>query len=137
MKILILVLALISLFLISPSVAEAVPFKAADKNPNVVAHYEEGVHGIPVQDSGYHEGEDLVTRAGKSGVFQQWFYGEGQDYEGDHGHHSVWKQSKDGCPPNWFEMTVTEKSGSNFWGDYLDLEPGDYCIHTNDFRVAK
>ena len=73
MKILILVLALISLFLISPSVAEAVPFKAADKNPNVVAHYEEGVHGIPVQDSGYHEGEDLVTRAGKSGVFQQWF----------------------------------------------------------------
>lgn len=136
MKIQILALAAISLFLVGPSVAEAAPFKAADKNPNVVAHYESGSHGIPGNPN-YHEGEDLVMQVGKSGVFQQWFYGKGVDYEDDHGHHSVWKQSKDGCPPNWFEMKVTDMDGGNFWGDYLDLEPGDYCIHTNDFRVEK
>lgn len=134
MKKIAFVVVLLSLVIFSPSLAYAAPFKAEDKNPNVVAYYENEDHGIPGNDL-YHEGEDLVIQAGKSGVFQQWFYGSGDDYEGDHGHHSVWKPSKDGCPPNWFEMTVTVEGGGNYWGDYL--EPGAYCIHTNDFKVRK
>lgn len=135
MKHILVILTLVSLSFVFASPLRAAPFKAEDKNPNVVAYYEDGPHGIP-GNSAHHEGEDIVMQAGKSGVFQQWFYGEGEDYEGKHGHHSVWKPA-DGCPANWFEMTVTGSGGGNFWGDYLDLEPGTYCIHTNDFKVKK
>lgn len=124
------------MFLLIASPASAAPFKA-DKNPNIVANYEDGPHGIP-GESEYHEGKDVVMAAGKSGNFQQWFYGysaeDGGIIEGDH---SVWKLSKDGsCPDNSFAMTVTGPDGDNFWGDYLEYG-STYCIHTNDFRVSK
>ncbi|MGI5827645.1 MAG: hypothetical protein ACOX6V_01330 [Patescibacteria group bacterium] len=137
MKKLIILATVLSLLFFLAGTVKAAPFKAADKNSNVVAYYEEGPHGIPGEEE-YHEGKDLVMKAGNSGVFQQWFYGwseeDGGIIEGDH---SVWKLAKDEeCPDNWFKMTVTGPDGDNYWGDYLK-EGETYCIHTNDFRAPK
>lgn len=131
MKTLILSIILPLLMLSFSKTALAAPFKAADKNPQIVAFYEEGTHGIPGQTY-THEGKDVVMKAGESPVVQQWFVGTSQE-EGFHGEHSVWKLSKDGtCHPNWFKMIVTGPEGNNYWGDVM--EPGaTYCIHTNQF----
>ncbi len=55
--------------------AFAAPYNAADNNPQVVAFYPTGTHGIPSEPCANHVGEDLVMRAGNSGNFQQWSYG--------------------------------------------------------------
>ncbi|KKQ66827.1 MAG: hypothetical protein US86_C0003G0070 [Candidatus Daviesbacteria bacterium GW2011_GWA2_38_24] len=111
--------------------ASAAPFNAADKNPNVVAFYETGPHGI-VGESEFHEGRDLVMEAGKSQVFQQWFLGTSAS-EGLHGEHSVWRPKDNGtCPSNWifFPEPFPEM------GDYF--EPGqDYCVMTHDYGVGQ
>lgn len=112
--------------------ASAAPFKAADKNPNVVAFYETGPHGIADEPGIYHEGMDIVMKAGKSGNFQQWFYGfadeNGGVIEGDH---SVWRVAKDGCSNGWTRIEDAYPE----WGDYL--KPGaDYCVKTNDFKTT-
>jgi len=103
----------------------------AEHNPNVVAYYETGPHGIVGESGVYHEGEDIVMRAGKSGNFQQWFYGESDETQGKEGDHSVWLVKKDGkdCPDHF----VLVENASENWGDYL--KPGaDYCVKTNDFH---
>src|SRR3989344_5420312 len=68
-------------------------------NPNVVAYYETGPHGI-VGEPEYHEGIDLVMRDGPNGNFQQWFYGYSAS-EGWHGEHSIWKVKNGSCQANW------------------------------------
>jgi hypothetical protein len=131
MKIASMILGLIAVFVVATP-AMAAPFKAADKNPNVVAYYESGAHGIPDEPGIYHEGKDLVMRAGKSGNFQQWFYGFANEYGGViEGDHTVWKLQKDDqCADGWTEIEDAYPE----WGDYL--EPGaDYCVKTNDFKV--
>ncbi len=107
------------------SVAAAPP----ESNPNVVAYYEEGDHGI-VGENTRHWGEDVVMATGQNGNFQQWFYGDSEGEEGVHGEHSVWKVSEDGtCADNWDHVHEPYPE----WGDYLT--PGvDYCVKTNDFR---
>lgn len=133
MKNLLKILGVIPMFLLMVSPAFAAP-NNAENNPNIVANYPTGDHGIPGEPA-THNGSDVVMAAGKSGNFQQWFYGttteEGVVTEGDH---SVWKLSKDGtCPDNTVQMTV---NSGNFWGDYL-VDGGTYCIRTNDFHVTK
>ncbi len=111
----------------------AAPFKA-DNNPQIVANYATGDHGIPGEPA-THTGADVVMQAGNSGNFQQWFYGFADENSGImEGDHSVWKLSKDGtCPSNTFAMTV---GPNNFWGDYL-VQGATYCIRTNDFHQTK
>lgn len=115
--------------LVATPAANAAPFGAADKNPNVVAHFNSGPHGIP-GESEFHEGKDIVMNAGQSGNLQQWFFGTSET-EGLHGEHSLWKESKDGCQQN----QVLIEDAHPEWGTYL--EPGaDYCVKTNDFRSS-
>ncbi len=111
------------------SVASAAPFNA-ENNPNIVANYPTGPHGI-VGDSEYHEGADVVMKDGNSPTLQQWFYGTSAS-NGLHGDHSVWKVSKDGtCPDNWILFPQAYPS----MGDYL--EPGaDYCVMTNEYHPS-
>lgn len=109
----------------------AAPFNAHDKNPQVVAYYETGSHGI-VGENDYHQGIDLVMRDGSNGGFQQWFYGNSTG-DGLHGDHSVWRVLKNGetCSNGWDLV----KNPNPAWGDYLT--PGvDYCVHTNDFHPS-
>ncbi|MGE5393044.1 MAG: hypothetical protein ACM3NH_04865 [Candidatus Saccharibacteria bacterium] len=120
---------LLSLALTAPALAA--PFNAAN-NPNIVANYPTGDHGIAGEPVN-HNGADVVMRAGNSGNFQQWFVGTAAENGGvTEGDHSVWMLSKDGSCPNdsWYKMTV---GPGNFWGDYL-VNGGTYCIHTNDFN---
>ncbi len=105
----------------------AASFKANDNNPQQVAYYPTGPHGIPGEDE-YHEGSDLVERNGGSGNFQQWFYGTSES-EGLHGDHTVWKISKSGCPEGWLLILQPYPE----WGDYLTPDV-DYCVKTNDFK---
>ncbi len=122
------------LITLSASPSLAAPFKA-ENNPQIVANYSEGEHGIPGQTY-THEGKDVVMKAGNSPVVQQWFVGTSEE-EGFHGEHSVWKLSKDGtCPPNWFQMTPTEPDGGNYWGDVMEFGQ-TYCIMTNQFLLGK
>jgi hypothetical protein len=117
--------------LMGSGTALAAPFKAQN-NPQIVANYPDGLHGIPGETED-HEGADVVMRAGNSGNFQQWFYGTSAS-ESLHGDHSVWKLSKDGtCPNGWLKMANT---ADNFWGNYL-VTDGIYCIHTNDFKPSR
>lgn len=131
MKIRIILFAVFALALILPVTAMAAPFKA-ENNPQIVANYPTGDHGI-VGEPYLHEGADVVMKAGKSGNFQQWFYGTSAEpnhpVEGDH---SVWKLSKDGtCKDGWDLVENANQS----WGDYL--QPGNYCVKTNDFKVSE
>lgn len=122
-------------------IASAAPFNAASNNPNVVAFYPSGDHGV-VGENANHNGTDLVMRAGQSGNFQQWFYG--QALEGPNGSpitegdHSLWKVSRGGtCPAGSFALQVsTDPNSNNFWGDYLE-DGATYCVRTNDFHVQK
>jgi hypothetical protein len=128
------------LLIFGVSSVSAAPFKAEDKNPNVLVYYEDGKHGIVGEDA-LHEGQDLVMKAGKSGNFQQWFYGIAYEGEGGaaitEGDHSVWKLSKDGsCPEGWYKLEGVNTSPDKFWGDYLEYG-ATYCIHTNDFRAEQ
>jgi hypothetical protein len=110
---------------------EAGPFKA-ENNPQIVANYDSGPHGIP-GESEHHVGADVVLQAGKSGNFIQWFVGH-SDSEGHHGEHSVWKVKKDNqdCKDNWLLYPQPNPD----WGDYL-VENADYCVMTNDYLVGK
>ncbi len=107
--------------------AYAAPFDASN-NPQIVANYESGPHGIP-QEPEYHEGMDVVMKAGNSGNFQQWFEGTSAS-EGYHGEHSVWKEvgSDTSCPAGWdFYLDPNPEHG-----DYLT--PGaNYCVKTNGY----
>ncbi len=119
-----LVMALMAMFTVGT--AHAAPF--GSDNPQIVAEYYGGAHGIP-QEPEFHEGDDLVMRAGNSGNFQQWFEGTSAS-EGFHGEHSVWKNVGDdtSCPSGWdfYEDPNPEH------GDYLT--PGDnYCVKTNGY----
>jgi hypothetical protein len=105
---------------------EAAPAKSG--NPNTVANYETGDHGIP-GDYYLHTGADIVTRLGNSGNFDQWFMGWAAETGGNIGHHSVWKVSKDGTCKS--DEVLVPNASSN-WGDYL-VAGADYCVKTNDF----
>ena len=100
-------------------------------NPQVVADYSSGTHGIVGEDA-THTGSDVVMQAGNSGNFQQWFNGATTEStvtsEGDH---SVWQSVGDAtsCNPGWDLVTNANQS----WGSYL--QPGNYCVHTNDSQV--
>lgn len=132
MKRLLGMLTAVTLFAMSAGLASAAPFNAADKNPNIVAHYEEGVHaiiGIDGSEEVVHlEGKDIVMQAGKSGNFQQWF-------ENDKNYHSVWRYigDKTECPEGWvFLENPTSPTVGDTWGDYL--EEGNYCVRTNEYK---
>ncbi len=122
-------LALI-LVLVSIKTVNAAPFRAFDKNPNVVAYYPEGDHGIP-GESFLHQGEDLVMRNCRSCNFQQWFLGTSEEQGGiKEGEHTVWRSVGQAttCPKGWILMISPYPA----WGDYL--QPGaNYCVHNNDF----
>ncbi len=119
--------------LFTPVVSLAAPFNA-DGNPQIVANYDSGEHGV-VGETETHTGADVVMRAGESGNFQQWFYGTSTEDGGiTEGDHSIWKLSEDGaCNGGATAMTVNSE---NFWGDYL-VEGGTYCIKTNDFHSSE
>lgn len=127
----IVALAAVAAIALAGNVALAAPFKA-EGNPQIVANYPTGPHGIP-GESEYHEGADVVMRAGNSGNFQQWFYGTSAS-EGLHGEHSLWKYSESGeCNDNEVKVEVGDPSA---WGDYL-VDGGTYCVKTNDFHPSK
>ena len=122
------------MFLTSGLSAFAAPYKAAENNPQVVAFYEEGTHGIPSEPGGNHEGTNMVKQNGNSGNFQAWFYGTfPAGEEGLHGHHLVWKISKDGTCPSDAVFIPDANPG---WGDYL-VEGADYCVLDNQYKVDK
>ena len=103
-------------FTIGASITSAAPFNAAS-NPNIVANYPTGPHGIVV-----------VMRAGQSGNFQQWFEGTSAS-EGYHGEHSLWKESQTGeCKDKEYLVSNAHPE----WGDYLAPDT-DYCVKTNDY----
>lgn len=127
------VLSAAMVFIAGGGLALAAP-NNAENNPQIVANYPDGDHGI-VGEPFKHTGSDVVMKTGDNGNFQQWFYGfseqEGGIIEGDH---SLWKVSKDGTCPNDKWVLVEEPYPE--WGDYL--EPGvDYCVLTNDYHVVK
>lgn len=111
---------------------KAAPWKPADNDthPNIAQEYPHygGTHGIP-GESETHTGDDLVMKAGNSGVYQQWFYGE-SDTEGTHGEHSVWNPAgPNGCPDGW--TFIADPHNKN-WGGHFEAGV-DYCVKTNDF----
>lgn len=120
----------VSLF--GATAAFAAPFNAGN-NPQIVANYSTGDHGIPGEPY-LHTGADVVMRAGNSGNFQQWFYGTSAENGGiTEGDHSVWKNvgTSTSCSDN--ETLVADAYPQ--WGDYL--EPGaNYCVKTNDFHAS-
>lgn len=102
----------------------------ADNNPQVVAYYTSGTHGI-VGENATHTGTDLVMQAGQSGNFQQWFTGNStQSSNPTEGDHSVWLWvgQATSCDSGW-NLVVNANAS---WGSYL--QPGNYCVHTNDFH---
>lgn len=150
MKKLFALLSVVStLFFGAPAVLAA-PFNAADNNPQVVAYYPTGDHGV-VGENATHTGQDLVMEASVGAhkdpltndakVTQQWFYGqanEGQNgstiTEGDH---SVFMLSKDGtCQNGWYVLSNVNTNPNNFWGDYLTTG-ATYCVRTNDFHSSE
>lgn len=110
--------------------AFAAPFKAAN-NPNILDNYPTGPHGI-IGEAEYHEGADVVMKAGRSGNIQQWFYGTSAS-EGLHGEHSNWKNvgSATSCPAGWDFVADPYPE----WGFYLE-SGANYCVHTNDFHPS-
>lgn len=119
------------LMLVGVAPVFAAPFNA-ENNPQIVANFPTGDHGV-VGESDTHNGADVVMRAGDSGNFQQWFYGTSTENGGIiEGDHSVWMHvgSSTTCPNDDWDLVV---NANQSWGDYL--EPGNYCVHTNDFHV--
>lgn len=107
-------------------VASAAHFKS--NNPNTVANYPTGDHGI-VGEPYLHVGADVVTKSGNSGNFQQWFVGTSTENGGvSEKDHSVWKVSKDGSCSN--DGWVLVENASQSWGDYL-VSGANYCVKTN------
>lgn len=114
--------------------AQAAPFNAVGKNPNIVEYHPEGSHaiiGLRGSPGLFHaEGKDLVMAAGASGNFQQW-------YENGIGYHSVWLHVGDGTScPNSFVLIVDARNDANdptrdTWGYHLEL--GNYCVSTNAY----
>ncbi len=104
-------------------------------NPNTVAYYPSGLHGIVGEPGINHEGEDLVMKAGKSGNFLQWFCGTADENGGvQEGEFSLWQEKEEGksCPDNFIEVDNAYPA----WGDYL--KPGaDYCVKTHDFTCKE
>jgi hypothetical protein len=112
--------------------ASATAFPNPD-NQQIVAYYTTGDHGIPGEPY-LHTGQDAVKANGKSGNFQQWFYGwsaeDGGIIEGDH---SVWKvEGPIGCAEGWLLMITPNPA----WGVYL-VPNVNYCVKTNDYKVSK
>lgn len=120
-------LVLAGLLVSTASSALAAPFNS--NNPNIVAEYDSGPHGI-VGESEFHEGADIVMRAGNSGNFQQWFYGTSAS-EGLHGEHSVWRVQKDNQKVNGDWVLVPDAYPE--WGDYL-VQLVNYLVHTNNYK---
>lgn len=133
MKKLIMALMMVGVFGFVPVVFAAPndPNKAAN-NPQVVAYYPTGDHGI-VGEPYLHQGVDLVMLAGKSGNLQQWFTGTsaepGDIVEGDH---SIWRNigSSTQVPNGWVLMVDPYPE----WGDYL-VPGANYAVKTNDFAA--
>ncbi|KKR33151.1 MAG: hypothetical protein UT63_C0023G0014 [Candidatus Gottesmanbacteria bacterium GW2011_GWC2_39_8] len=128
-------MAAVSMTLLMPVVTLAAPTNEnkAENNPQVVAYYTEGEHGVP-PESDTHTGTDLVMQAGESGNFQQWFLGLNEETGKNEGAHSLWKNvgTDTTCPNGW---TLVPDANPE-WGDYL--EPGaNFCVHTNHFQVEK
>lgn len=116
--------------LVTITSAHAAPYKAADKNPQTVAFYEEGIHGIPGHPF-LHMGTNMVKRNGNSGNFQAWFWGTSEE-EGEHGHHEVWQIAKNGtCPDDAVFIADAHEN----WGDYL-VEDADYCVLINEYHAS-
>jgi len=131
------VLAIAIMLSTSSPIAFAAPFKAK-YNPQIVANYNSGDHGIPGEPF-LHQGADVVMLAGKSWNVQQWFYGYSEENGGIiEGDHSVWKLSKNGqCPTDTTAVTVsTDPASSNYWGNYLK-DGTTYCVRTNDLRQQR
>lgn len=108
------------------NVALAAPFNS--NNPNIVANYSNGNHGIPGDFTRY-TGLDVVKRSGNSSNFQQWFYGWSEALNATVGKHSVWNISKGGTCPN--NAWVLVPNASENWGSYL-VHGADYCVKTNN-----
>jgi hypothetical protein len=108
----------------------AAPFNATN-NPNIVANYDSGTHGI-ISESETHTGMDVVMRAGNSGNFQQWFLGTSSE-DGFHGDHSLWQLAKDNITHSSAWILVQNAFPS--WGDYL-MPEANYWVHTNDFHMG-
>src|SRR3954466_6936829 len=98
MKNIISILGTVAILGASAGTAAAAPFNALN-NPQIVANYSSGDHGI-VGEPYLHQGADVVMRAGNSGNFQQWFYGTSAEPDGTHGDHSVWQLANNGQCPN-------------------------------------
>lgn len=132
MKAITTILGLLSLLISSAGIAYAVPqmLNGKESDPNFVVYYPDGPHGIVGESGIDHEGEDLVMRAGKSGNFEQWFFGTSPE-EGLHGEHSIWQVKRHGeCPDDF----VLVPNAFPEWGDYLEPDTG-YCVKTNDFNA--
>ena len=130
MKKLTFLLALIGI-LAFPAITFAAPDNSqkAANNPQVVAYYDSGTHGIVGEDP-THTGTDLVMKAGNSGNFQQWFTGTATAPDSNpEGDHSIWMSVGDStsCPSGWNLVT----NANQLWGNYL--QAGNYCVHNNDF----
>lgn len=134
-KIITLIAVVLTMLAFSNAVTvEAAPFKANDKNPNVVSYYPgpDDVHAIPLDPVIHLTGIDLVMRNGNSENFNQWYYSE------EHGgYHSVWKIRK----PNqevmegWVLIENANPIGDDVgWGDHL-VEGADYFVKTNQFKI--
>jgi hypothetical protein len=113
---------------VSASFAEPTNPEKADNNPQTVAYYTSGDHGIAGEPD-THTGTDYVRQDGNSGNFDQWF--SGTTTESDHTseyEHSVWKSVGDStsCPAG--AVLVVDAQAS--WGNYLS--PGNYCVFNND-----
>jgi len=109
------------------SFAQAAPF-SAENNPNIVANYSTGDHGI-VGDPFLHTGADVVMKLGNSGKFMQWFEGMSAENGGIvQAVKSKWTLSKDGtCPRGSLMIQNINTNPDNFWGDYLQTG-ATYCI---------
>jgi hypothetical protein len=143
MKNLVLVSAMtVGLFVLSAGSVFAAPFNAANNNPQVVAYYPDGTHGVPNEPCANHVGADLVMQLGNSGNFMQWLFGSVPCDENGalHGDHSVWKLSKnnDPCPAKAATIYQPNIGDPNYpgWGTYL-VPGGTYCVTTNDFHIIK
>lgn len=115
----------------TPALASPTNINKGNNNPQVVAFYTSGDHGI-VGESATHTGSDLIMQAGNSGNFQQWFTGTSTEGVTEEGDHSLWKNvgNSTSCPSG-SDLVVNAYPA---WGDYL--QPGaNYCVRTNDFNV--
>ena len=108
--------------------AEAPNPQIANNNPQTVAYYTSGDHGI-AGDSATHTGTDYVRQNGNSGNFDQWFCGSStESSDPSECEHSVWMSVGDATTCNAGGVLVEDAQAS--WGDYLS--PGNYCVRSND-----